>query len=251
MWAEFERNQIWLRRGQLTLMVAAPGVGKSVIATSYVVQSGVRCLYVSMDTDEHTTCLRLICVLAKCTIPQAEAGLDARAPWALTALAEASSVKYAFCSSPDSTELGERVLAYGEAEGQFPELIVIDNLSDIAYDGDEFGELRRLMHDMQTMAGKTAAAVLVLHHAVGAYEDGASIIPMPGIAGKVSKKPTLILTAHRASDTHTGISVVKNRYGPADPAGFRVRATLTTDFERCQVHDSHVVGVTRNDNTPR
>lgn len=245
-WQAAAGNSVYFRRGELAMLVAAPGVGKSVLATSYVVQSQVRCLYLSMDTNAFTTCIRLVCAVTACTMAQAEHGLTQQEPWAAHALAGLRNVRYAFTSSPDETEIADRILAYAEAEGDYPELVVIDNLGNITFKEEEFAGLRRLMRDLEATAGKTGSAILVLHHASGDFENGNSVVPQRGVQGKVSKFPSMILTAHRKQQGWTGVSVVKNRFGPADPAGFGTGFGLSTNLETVQVHDEYVRKVYNN-----
>lgn len=247
VWDSWTQQKIAFRRGQLHLIVAAPGVGKSVLTLSYALQSKAPTLYLSMDTDPFTTCIRAVAALTKATLEQAESGLEQKFEWATSALAEANrSLRFSFPPSPSTADIFSHIYAYGEAEGTWPELIVIDNLSNVAFESDEFGEMRTMMADFQTMATKTKAAVVVLHHSTGQYEDGQTVIPQSGVNGKVSKFPSMVLTLHRQGDQALMVSAVKNRFGPADPSGFRVQAKLTVDYARMQVMDTYVLSDQRN-----
>lgn len=237
-WTGAAAKNVFFRRGQLAMLVAAPGVGKSVLSTSYVVQSGAHGLYTSMDTDAYTTSIRLIAAATGCTLEQAEAARADGTAWAIDALGTIRSVHFAFPSSPDEREIAERLLAYREAEGEYPEILVLDNLSNIAFDDEEFSGLRRIMRELQSVASRTGTAILVLHHAVGEFEDGDKAIPLGGVSGKLSKFPALILTAFRQGRGEIAVSVVKNRFGPADPSGHGVTFCLQADMERMQIRDN-------------
>src|SRR5690606_27025186 len=126
-WANAQQQGVYLRRGQLAMLVAAPGVGKSVLTTAYAVQSGTKTLYLSMDTDAYTTSVRLIAAINNCTLEQAEAARSARADWAIESLARVNHVHFAFPSSPDEREIAERLQTYREVRGEYPELLVLDN----------------------------------------------------------------------------------------------------------------------------
>lgn len=242
VWSSWETNKITFRRGQLHLIVAAPGVGKSVLTLSYALQAKVPTLYLSMDTDPFTTCVRAVAAIAKVTLDAAEDGLNSQALFATEALKQANkTLRFAFPASPSTADIFSHIYAYGEAEGVYPELVVIDNLSNIAFESDEFGEMRTIMADFQTMATKSKAAVVVLHHSTGQYEDGTSIIPQSGVNGKVSKFPSMVLTLSRGGNNELYVSAVKNRFGPADPSGYKVRALLNTDYSRMQVMDSYIL----------
>lgn len=242
VWDSWTQQKIAFRRGQLHLIVAAPGVGKSVLTLSYALQSKVPTLYLSMDTDPFTTCIRAVAALTRSTLEQAEEGLAKGFDFAVDALAEANkTLRFSFPPSPSTADIFSHIYAYGEAEGIWPELIVIDNLSNVAFESDEFGEMRTMMADFQTMASKTKAAVVVLHHSTGQYEDGQTPIPQSGVNGKVSKFPSMVLTLHRSGDNTLFVAAVKNRFGPADPSAYRVQAGLTVDYARMQVMDQYVL----------
>jgi len=242
VWDSWAAQKIAFRRGQLHLVVAAPGVGKSVLTLSYALQSKVPTLYLSMDTDPFTTCIRAVAAMARVTIEQAEEGLERKFEFATEALAEANkTLRFSFPPSPSTADIFSHIYAYGEAEGEWPELIVIDNLSNVAFESDEFGEMRTMMADFQTMASRTKAAVVVLHHSTGMYEDGTTVIPQSGVNGKVSKFPSMVLTLFRRGESDLLVSAVKNRFGPADPSGFRVQAQLRVDYARMQVTDPYIL----------
>ena len=111
--------------------------------------------------------------------------------------------------------------AYLELHGEFPEVIVMDNLKDLAddQDADEFRALEDAVMFLKDLARDAGAAVLTLHHVGGAFEDSTQAIPLSGLRGKVSKTPALIFTMHRPSDDELRVSVVKNRSGKADASG--------------------------------
>lgn len=236
VWDSWAQAKIGFRRGQLHLIVAAPGAGKSVVATSYALQAQAPTLYISMDTDGSTTSVRVVSALTKVTLEQAEEALDRNLGFALDALRESNRhLRWSFPSSPSTREIFGHVYAYGEAEGDWPQLIVLDNLSNIAFESDEWGEMRTMMADFQTMATKTKSAVVVLHHSTGQYEDGSTVIPLSGINGKVGKFPSAVFTMYRVGDNDVRVCAVKNRFGPADPSGYRVQARLRVDYSRMQV----------------
>lgn len=235
-WRDAAELGVYLRAGQLAMLAAGPGVGKSILALVYALQSGHRVLYLSMDTDAFTTSVRVIAAITGMTLVDAEQKLTLQDPEILALLAEVEDVHFAFTSSPDEGEIRDRLLAYIEAQGEPPELLIVDNLANVAVDDqDEFGALRRLMRDLQALAGQIGCAVWVLHHATGEFDNGVDPVPLKGINGKLSKFPALILTAHRASPGTVRLDVVKHRFGPADPSASRTNFVLGVDMERVQV----------------
>jgi len=244
VWSAWTQAKIFLRRGQLHLMVAAPGGFKSTVATNYAIWSGAATLYISMDTDRNTVATRVIACATHTELDVAEEGYAAREPWAMAALGSVPWLTYSFPSGPSARELGEHVSAYAEAEGQYPELVVVDNLGNIAGVGMDHEEADRVMGELQTMASKTNAAVWVLHHALGGFDDGHEVIPLSGVKNKVTKTSSLVLTLARgAGEGQLWTSVVKNRHGPVDPTGRNVRAELRVFGSKNLVLDPHVLEV--------
>lgn len=240
-WTAAEDLKAHFRRGQLAMIVAAPGVGKSIFANAYAVLSGAKTLYLSMDTDAFTMSVRLVAMVAGVPMHEAEAGLARGDDWALAAAADPrlENLSLAFPSNPDATEVAYRLHAYREARGEFPELLFLDNLQNVGVGDDEFSGQLSLLRELQAVAGQTGTAIVVLHHATGEYGDGDGILPQSGIRGKLSQFPAMILTLHRAGAQRLGVSVVKNRFGPADPAGIGTRFHLRSDMEKAQLTDAH------------
>lgn len=237
VWRSFADKKIRFRRGQLYLIVAAPGVGKSVLAQTYALYSRVRSLYLTMDADRHTTCVRIVQAYHKLDQETAEAGIESGAEWATAALKSAPWLKYSFPSGPDVSELVEHVWAYAEVQGDWPDIIWVDNLDNVDCDDGENGR-KQVMQDLQKLAHKTGSAVVVLHHAEGKYDDGSETIPQSGILGKVAKTPSMVLTGCLGGFPGQMFwSVVKNRFGPADPRGRGVRAELWSDLQYMQITD--------------
>lgn len=238
VWEAFEALKIVRRRGQLYLTAAAPGGFKSVLALNEAIKMRAPCLYMSMDADGHTVAVRAVQMVQLVDQESAERGVKNQEDWAMDVLAQIPWVQFAFPSSPDTDEIVMRVFAYAEAMGEFPHWIVIDNLMDVAFEEDENRGINRIMEDLAKLARLSKAGVHVLHHTTGEFEDGHSTIPMSGLRNKVSKKPTMILTLCRgAADGQMWVSVVKNRFGPADPSGMKYRAELKVDYRHLQVWD--------------
>lgn len=234
----FAEAGIHLRRGHVTLVAAAPGVGKSVIGLVHSLRMGVPTHYLAMDADEHTTCVRVVQHCALIDSKEAERQVTEDGKLARDALDAVDWIRFDFPSSPDIEEIVHRVWAFGELHGEWPHFIVVDNLMDVAFDGDENSGINGVMEDLSKLARATKAAVLVLHHVTGGYEDGNETIPLSGLRNKVGKKPALVLTINNgAADEQVWVSVVKNRFGRADPAGIRMRVPLRTGYAQMQMYE--------------
>lgn len=219
-WDSWDRAGIHFRRGLLYMVVAAPNVGKTTLMTAYLARAqrrdpSFRALVLSMDQDPDTTCERAIASVTGWTVDEAEQRYAERDPDALEALGRLGGIHYMFPSSPDLREISERALALGESLGQFPDMIILDNLGNIEHDGAEAEGQRLLMRELQDLATGTGAAVVALHHAIGEYEDGDKCIPLSGVSNKLGKMPSMLLTLYQGWGAGVlNVYVAKNRQGP-------------------------------------
>jgi hypothetical protein len=233
-----ERVGFGFVRGQVGMIVASPGTGKSVVALELALANpDLRTLYVSADTDQTTMAIRAIA--RGSGHPQSYVEQVLKGSYydegVQFALHEAGHIQWSF-DSYTSADIRDDCLAGETLWGAPYELVVVDNLMNIARGGaDELSAQSRAMDDLHALAQTTGAHVLVLHHANGAYDDGDKAIPLSGIANKLSKLPANILTLYRRDD-FLHLCVVKNRQGRHDPSG-NLQVRLRADLERMQLTD--------------
>lgn len=234
------------RRGQLSLIAGGPGTGKSAIASYIAVNSGygeygevgVPTLYFSADTDKRTLGNRIAASVTHETVDDSEDLLLQKHPGFLKMLDDATNhIWFCWNPSPNLSDIQDEVEAFAHVTGEWPHLIVLDNLKNVwvdsSGDGGEHVRYDRVLDFMHEVAGMTNAHVMVLHHVVGPYEDGDKPIPLSGILGKVTKPFRLILTLFRPTEGQLGLSIVKNSTGKMDQTGQLV-CTLNIDLERQQ-----------------
>lgn len=218
----FQREGMILRRAEVTVIAGLPGAGKSSAALHIAARLKQPTLYFSADTNAHTMAMRLLAMRSRITQVEAETMLKQSPDTAESILMEYNHLYWSFESSPTLKDLDEEVRAFETIWGRSPTLIVIDNLMDIANDGqEEFAGLRQIMKELRFLARDTNACVLVLHHTKeGSY--GYPCQPRSALQGMVSQVPAMVLTVGQmasGSDTYLCFSPVKNRYGKADQTG--------------------------------
>lgn len=228
----FEEKQIVFRRGQLGLIVAGPGTGKSALALTLALRSKVPTLYMSPDSDAFTQVARSFSVLSGVTMYKA--GLWARGEevdegtMAKAVAVSGLPIRFNYLASPDLADMERSVEAFEELYGEYPALIVIDNITNVQNGnqdnaGDPFSGLEGFLDYAHTMARETQACVIGLHHVTGPYNDANKPIPLSGVKGQVGRVPELILTVHKEiSETGPDIlkvSPVKNRGSRNDASG--------------------------------
>ena len=140
-----------------------------------------------------------------------------------------SHVRFTFDASLDTTKIENSVEAYCEVYGEYPALIVLDNLANVVIDSEEQSPQDGLMAYLHTMARATGACVVVLHHVTAAHNNADNPIPLNGVKGQITALPEVVLTLHQPDLEHTiGVSAVKNRGGKPDPSG---RSFVSLDFD--------------------
>ena len=217
------------------LVASAPGVGKSVMAINWAIRAAVPTLYLAMDGDEMSMCIRVVQSAQLIDRSAAEDAIKENGHLAREVLDTIDWVRFDFPTSPDMDEVVHRTWAFAEIYGEYPHLIVVDNLMDVVGEEDR-AAYSAAEKDLTNLARASRAAVLVLAHVTGQYEGSKDTIPLSGLMFKPSKKPSLVLSLNPgAFDHQLWASVLKNRDGPADPSGLRVRAELRVDYARMQM----------------
>jgi replicative DNA helicase len=236
---KLSREQVEFRRGQLHLIAAGPGVGKSALSLTLAVASKVPTLYFSADSDAATQYERTAAMLSGREIHEianmVESG-DTR--YLDSKLAALRKLRWCFDSSPTLDMIEAHVKAWAYVFGTYPEMIVVDNVGDVAPDVEDGGHvgLESVMQYLADLARQTGACVIALHHLTAEYDDGTQPPPLSALKGKISKKPSLVLNLFRPEEGKLACVIAKNRHGRPD-VGNRYRVVLHSDLARMQVTD--------------
>jgi predicted ATP-dependent serine protease len=225
-----------LRRSEVSMIAGMPGAGKSALALHIAVHAQVPTLYFAADTSRHTMQVRTDAMLTGRPMTVAE-----EQPCGADVLSRSEHIAWSFDASPSSEDVRLEVAAFEEVHGMEPELIVVDNLIDLAEGGgDEWQALRATMKELKVLARDTQSSVLVLHHVSEGLKNMLFAPPRSSIQGKVAQLPALILTLD--SQTSAGsmtVGVVKNRYGAAAANG-SYGVTLDIDLGSMSIQDPRV-----------
>lgn len=228
MWKALEEIGAIFRRGQLVLIAAGPGTGKSVLTLTQSLKSMVPSLMFSADSDAFTQLSRSIAILDEVSVESAaQMILGSVIPEATESQLSAVPLRIDYEASPSPGDMEELLEAYCELYGEYPGIVVVDNItnvrSDMGEDGDPFSGLEGLMDYLHGMARGTGACVIGLHHVTGDYNNGDKPIPLNGVKGQITRVPEMVLTLFRKAlddmSTILCVSVVKNRGGKQDPTG--------------------------------
>ena len=245
VWVGLAAKQIKFRRGQVCMVAAAPNAGKSMFALIYAIKAKVPTLFFSADTDTTTVMMRAASITSGHSQVTVESNLAGNSKHYNHHFQKIDHIKWVFDSSPSIDDLELEIRAYVELYGIAPELIIIDNLMNVAAETDnEWSGLRAIMMELHDMARKTEACVMVLHHVSEQSEYGSPSKPPArrAIHGKVSQLPALILTlGYDPGQALLAVAAVKNRFGPhtADASDY---AQLIVNYAACQISDQNEFG---------
>jgi len=223
------------RRGQLSVVAAGSGVGKSQYATYFAVHSRpkIPTLYFSCDTDIATLAARVGAGCVGARVHDVEAAIRDGNQDVIAQIEEATDhIWFAWDNQPSLFDIQNEVEAYALAVGDWPHLIVVDNLINVDNEGSGGHEQKdSVLGWLQQLGGKTNAHVMVLHHVVKEFENGRTPTPKNGLLDAVCKRPRLVLTLHTINEYLLGFCVVKNSNGKM-AADASYGGTLKIDFER-------------------
>jgi hypothetical protein len=250
VWHKLQAASVEFRRGSFNVIASAPGIGKSAVALTLAVQSDATCQYHSADSGWSTQYARAGAMLTGTPVSEIQTLLNVKDPALVKydgILQEAlSRIRFDLDAGPSLDRIEDTSKLWLEIHGRWPQLIVLDNLSNAIDDagGDGHVALENISAFLHEWARITNACIVALHHVTGEWESGDKPVPLGGLRGKVSKLPEVVLTLFNASselDTalgpqKLGVAVVKNRNGRANPAGKMV-VELDMDLNRMLIVD--------------
>lgn len=210
-----------LRRGNVHLFSGMSGSFKTMVVLNLIVRMGVPTLAFSNDSDDLTVASRLLGISTGRDTEELETWINTHPQEAGQALARYDFLRWKFTPTPSLDDLWQELYAYREMEGQFPELLVLDILSNVADSfGDEWATLREVMRQANVIArattvdGEPGTAVLLVHHCT----DGSrGLVPSRGeVLGKISALPVLMVNFGVDEQGRLWAACVKNRFGKSD-----------------------------------
>jgi hypothetical protein len=228
-----ENAGIRLREGTVTFIAGVAGAMKTGLALYWVGRLGRPALYFSADSEPFEVLERCASMVSGDSMSQVRAN-----PSAYAEAVDSLPIRFCFEDSPTYDDLVLEVCAYAEVYGEFPKVIVIDNLMNLTGENEnEWGAHRDHAKVIHKLTRVTKAKVIVLAH-MGEDKVDPSQNPQPRtkLQGKVSQLPKVILSL--AFDGQVlKVAAVKNRFGPGDASG-HTYAELYVDPTRNQFFNS-------------
>lgn len=221
--------EIW--RGDTVMLLAAPKVGKSLIACDYAVKVsalGEPVLYITTDTSIGEQATRAAANIFGVRKSAIVADAD---QWGRRLTGVGWPLRW---SSADVTVsmLDDLLDAEAEYWGCYPSMVVIDVAHDML-EGEEGPNTARIVwRKLHALGRRTGAVMLALHHVrAGDAVDGNQYVAMSDAKFPVSYQTAeIVLTAWRPAPGEISLHLAKNR-GAED--GQTVQ--LPIDYERARV----------------
>ena len=199
------------------MIAGAPGTYKSTLALNLLsgwADKGITGLYISADSDEFTVGKRMAAIRSGDKVSQVERYLR-QGEYAETL--DMPGVRFGFVPLT-MQKLDQHIRGFEAVYGSFPDVIFVDNLTNMVDSGgEEWGAARQLCKDLDVMARAARSHIVILHHTSESFE---SMMPPPRwrIQGKLSAIPRLVLTLG-CQGSSMQVATVKDSNGPQDPTG--------------------------------
>lgn len=233
--------KITFRRGGVSMLAGIPGSYKTAVALNAVVHWTCRDVYTqyfSVDSDESTVKQRLCGIVSGDDMDEVEYKLQFDPYHYDEKLYDVLGDKVMFeYQNMGFESMVHHVASYDQKFGGYPDLIVIDNLIDLASGVYAFDEMQAIIKAADGLAKKTKSHVMILHHARlvtpdSGMENTAGMPPPDNqIQGRMTQFPTLVLTLGAAGNL-INVSAVKNRFGFQYPDASRRHAFTVQDNMR-------------------
>lgn len=230
-------------RGSVHVVAAAPGVGKSILALTLGIEMGCPTLYICADTPRHITAIRAGQMLTSNFKAVVEAQLEEAESSIWEAYQKADHIGAFYRSGISPDEITLMIGAFAEIRGEFPHLVILDNLTNVSYEGDsESAAQKRIIAELDAIAKDANICMVVLVHVAGQYKGGLIPIPQDGVMNKLAEFQHTTLTLTRSTfEGELLVACVKNRTGPCDPSGI-TRFGLNVNFDVMRLSDRNLSG---------
>lgn len=231
-WSE---RKMTFRRGSVHLLSGMAGSFKTMVLLNAITNMKRPTLAFSNDSDDLTVASRLLGIATGKDTESLEDWVSANPVAAGQELAQFDFLKWQFSPSPSLDDLWLELYAYHETEGQWPEILVVDILSNIGHDaGDEWSTLREIMRQANVIARETRTAVILVHHCTDGSRN--KVPTRAEVLGKISALPVLMVN-FGADSEGLWVAAVKNRFGPSDKnAEHPFRMTVRPECARVTDH---------------
>lgn len=227
-WAHFNEH-ISLRTKELVVMAGAPGGGKSTVAVNMVMGMDVPTLYFAQDSPASVLSRMAAIATQEETRKTFRALSDKKEREIIAKRLEDTRPTLIFERGAMTIEgIKERVEALQEWLGEYPPVVVIDNLIDMIVPGTTHGDnsfYTTALPLLKQMANEYNLAVVVLHHVTrgggkgNSHGRGRAGMTMNDLLFAGEREARHVWGVYNDGDDHVYLQVLKQQDGAADPDG--------------------------------
>lgn len=222
-------EHISLRTKELVMMAGAPGGGKSTVAVNMAIQMEVPLLYLAQDSPA-SVLSRMVAIATQQETRKtfrAIADSDQRVVVA-ERMADVRPTLVFERGAQTLEDIKERVEALHEWLGEYPPIVVIDNLIDMIIPGATHGDntfYTTALPYLKQMANEYNLTVIALHHVTrGGGRDnphgrGRAGIALNDLLFAGEREARHVWGVYNDGNDHVFLQILKQQDGPADPDG--------------------------------
>lgn len=234
IFSAFDSMKIRARAGTVTLVAGPPGAMKTGLVLYLVLRWNVPTIYVAADVETFEIVERSGAAITGDTMEQVRANPEKY----IDALSTVGNVRFVYEDSPSYTDLELEVAAYAEVFGEYPKVIVVDNVVNLVGESeDEWAAHRDHAHVLHALAHRTGSAVIALAHMADDRQDPSTPAARSKLMGKISALPKAIWSLALDGEKLL-VSPVKNKWGKEYPSG-QVYATVSVDASRSRFYQTY------------
>lgn len=214
------RYEVQFLPAQFMLFAGPSGAGKTFLALDAALKMNVPTLYLSCDSDESTMVTRVTSSITGHSQREVRESMrmgifkEVYGGWLTN-----PNLRFEFDpSNPSLQDIAHILEAYHEVEGQYPKMLILDNVMNLEGDSEnEWAGMRKASKALHWIARKTKACLVALHHTSDPDDKWPSKAPPKwSIQGKITQMSPTIVTVY-TDGYEMWLGVVKHRFGRSDP----------------------------------
>jgi len=210
------------RTGDLAVLAAAPGGGKSLVATNWAWRSQDPILYLAQDSPRSILKRFTALALGRRVSDIGEEDIDY---WSGRIAEQGKREELVIATgSHNLDQLDAKLVALTEWLMQPPTLVFIDNLFDMRSEGNSYmdtGFYADLLPSLKQMAIRHDVGMVLLHHVTRGDEHGLGTerIRMKDLLFAGEREARHVWGVYRPRGNQVNVSILKNQDGAAEPSG--------------------------------
>jgi len=227
-WAHFNEH-ISLRTKELVVMAGAPGGGKSTVAVNMAMGMDIPLLYLAQDSPASVLSRMAALATHEETRKTFRAIADKKERIVIARRMQDTRPTLVFERGAQTLDgIKEKVEALKEWLGEYPPIVVVDNLIDMIVPGTTHGDnsfYTTALPYLKQMANEYNLSVIALHHVTrgggksNPHGRGRAGIALNDLLFAGEREARHVWGVYNDGGDHVFLQILKQQDGPADPDG--------------------------------